>query len=96
MDPRHFCHLTNLHMKNLYPMLQTMVCLKKKQNKKKYFIINLLPTTMVVKIIPEDQISTGSPRTSITGAVNDRIRSYFVVLLDARITTVSRRVVYDG
>jgi len=51
---------------------------------------------MVVKIIPEDQISTGSPRTSITGAVNDRIRSYFVVLLDARITTVSRRVVYDG
>jgi hypothetical protein len=35
------------------------------------------------------------PRTSITGVVNDRIRPYFVVLLDARITTVSRRVVYD-
>jgi hypothetical protein len=31
----------------------------------------------------------------VYGVTYDRIRSYFVVLLDARITTVSRRVVYN-
>jgi hypothetical protein len=34
--------------------------------------------------------------TVVYGVTYDRIRSYFVILLDARITTVSRRVVYDA
>jgi hypothetical protein len=53
------------------------------------------PRTRITKVVNNRIRRRMRSYTVVYGVNYDRIRPYFVVLLDARITTVSRRVVYD-
>ncbi len=56
--------LTNIDNQDLHQMVDSIVILKQNKIKKK-FIINLSPVNIVVRIIPQHQISAGSPRYGV-------------------------------
>ena len=54
-----------------------------------------LPRTTITIVVNDRIRRRKRSYTVVHSTKHDRIRSYFVVLLDTRITTVYRRVVYD-
>jgi hypothetical protein len=84
---------TNYHRVSLLRKLGKKCNQKENTGKKERKRKN--PRTSITRVV-NDRIRRRMRSYTVVYGVNyDRIRPYFVVLLDARITTVSRRVVCD-